>query len=473
MNIFNTYSKLPEIFYHKNDPRTPSNPKVLDYNEKLGEFLGLNYTESEIKKYFSGQEVDKEFDPISTVYSGHQFGHFNPQLGDGRAHLLGEVKAKDQKLYDIQLKGSGTSRYSRRGDGLCPLGPAVREYIVSEAMAQLNVPTTRSLALISTGDKVYRDEELDGAILTRVAQGHIRIGTFEYFIARGDEENLKILADYCIERFYPEVLSSQLKYYKFFEAISQKQIELVAKWMGLGFIHGVMNTDNTSILGLTIDYGPCAFMDTFQKDKVFSSIDQNSRYAYNNQMDVVLWNLSILARSLFPLFLDEMENKNEENLIKKLEMKFESLKENSSLAIENVFAKKFGFVKSSKRFSKFYHEFLEFLETEKLDFTQAFINLENSNFPNTDLVEEWRDILNLEKISIEKANERMKNVNPCIIPRNHLIQKSIEQMYEGKDSFFRELQQALKKPFNREFIDSKFYYSPNPDEMVYQTFCGT
>ncbi|MFN8912205.1 MAG: protein adenylyltransferase SelO, partial [Alphaproteobacteria bacterium] len=301
-NFQNTYAKLPQNFYQKIKPTEVSNPKLLYCNESLANSLGLEHKlhdEAEIAQIFSGNKILSNSDPIALAYAGHQFGYFVPQLGDGRAVLLGEIKDQANKRFDVQLKGSGVTAYSRNGDGRAALGPVLREYIISEAMHYLGVKTTRSLAVVSTGENVLRNGMLlPGAILTRIASSHIRIGTFEYFASRGDIKSLKILADYTIDRHYPELKTTSAPYVSLFEKVMEAQIELIVNWMRVGFIHGVMNTDNTSIAGETLDYGPCAFLDEYDPDKVFSAIDYQGRYSFSNQPQICYWNLAQLAQCI-------------------------------------------------------------------------------------------------------------------------------------------------------------------------------
>mgnify|MGYP003683665879 CR=1 FL=1 len=472
MNNINTYAKLPSIFYHKNLPRVPSNPKLIAYNQQLAKELNLNLNDSEILKIFSGSKLPVGFEALSMNYCGHQFGHFNPQLGDGRAHLLTEVYGLDKKLYDIQLKGSGQSNYSRRGDGLSPIGPVVREYLVSEAMEKLGVPTTRALCAVSSGDKVYREHELPGGVLTRVSESLLRVGHFEYYISRGDITNLKLLADYSIDRLYPELKKDSSLYFEFFKTVARKKLDLVGKWMGLGFIHGVMNTDNTSIFGLTIDYGPCAFMDEFKQNKVFSSIDRNDRYAYNKQMEIALWNLSIFARTLFPLIENEMQL-SESEVINLIESEFKELQSYSHRVYINSFAKKFGFKKSCDKFKILLDAFLTDMEENKRDFTNTFFQMRSLDYDNIKLKEDWLSLLKERDIEQSDAASTMSGVNPYIIPRNHQIELAIKEVERGELEKFNYILEAFSNPFleNPEF--QKLTFSPEKSEKVYQTFCGT
>ena len=297
----NSYATLGDGFFTRVDPTAVVEPALIHYNAALAESLGLSLDANDttaLAKYFSGNDILDGSEPLAMAYAGHQFGHFVPQLGDGRAILLGETVARDRTRYDIQLKGAGRTPYSRGGDGRAALGPVLREYLVSEAMYAMGIPTTRALAAVTTGEAVYREAPIPGAILTRVARGHVRVGTFQYFAARGDLAGLRALADYCIARFYPEAAESEDRHLGLLAAVVAAQAHLVSKWMGVGFIHGVMNTDNTSIAGETIDYGPCAFMDRYHPATVYSSIDANGRYAFSNQASMAQWNLARFAETL-------------------------------------------------------------------------------------------------------------------------------------------------------------------------------
>ena len=304
----NTYAQLPEHFYARVDPTPVTGPRLVKVNVELARYLGLNpgaLSSTQGVEILAGNRVAEGSEPLAIAYAGHQFGHFVPQLGDGRANLLGEVMGRDGVRYDIQLKGSGPTPFSRRGDGRAALGPVLREYIVSEAMAAMGVPSTRALAAVTTGEPVFRETTLPGAVLTRVAASHLRVGTFQYFAARGDTDGTRTLADYAIARHYPDAAQANRPYRALLDGVITRQAQLVAQWMLLGFIHGVMNTDNTSISGETIDYGPCAFMEAYDPDKVFSSIDLQGRYSYSNQPHAAHWNLTRLAEALLPLLVQE------------------------------------------------------------------------------------------------------------------------------------------------------------------------
>lgn len=470
-NLINSYLSLNDSFYKKVLPSSAVNPSLILFNDDLSNFLNLDInSDEEILTFFSGQKISSSASPIALAYAGHQFGHFVPQLGDGRAILLGSVKAKDDKLYDIQLKGSGKTPFSRGGDGRSALGPVIREYILSESMHALGIPTTRALAAIKTGDKVQRETLLEGAIFTRVASSHIRIGTFEYFAARKDLENLKKLTLFAIDRHYSQLSDLSTldeKCNSFFSFLSEKLIELVTSWMSIGFIHGVMNTDNMSISGETIDYGPCAFMDEFKFSKVFSSIDRNGRYSFQNQASILHWNLSSLANCLSLIVsnsskLDEqlnlIPNKLEKMIIEKFGEKL-GIKNNTDLSIIT--------------------EFLTILEQEELDFTNSFrkiIDDLQSHTPGLSRSDNYLLFLNKLKSKIndeEESVSMMMKVNPSIIPRNHQVQKAIDLAYNSDFSFFKKLVTDLKSPYSSDSNLNYLKELPLDHERVHATFCGT
>lgn len=465
-NIFdNTYLNLPEIFYSESTPAVFSTPHLIAFNRELASTLGfdqlVNYDELRLAKIFSGQEKLPGGSYISQNYCGHQFGHFNPQLGDGRAVLIGETKAPNKK--DIQLKGSGPTAYSRRGDGFSELGPVLREYLVSEYMYSQGVPTTRALAACATGDKVYRETPAPGGVFTRVASSHIRIGTFEFFSARQQIEDLKLLLQYSIDRHYPEFskMDGDQQIISFLKAVASNQSFMISKWMQIGFIHGVMNTDNMSISGETLDFGPCAFMDQFKKDKVFSFIDRHSRYAYNNQLQIGIWNLYQLANSLLPLMKSPTE----------IETMEAALVECQSLYATNFqkqMLQKYG-LDSFDQFEKLNNLFLEFLEINNLDFTNSFRLL-------TDSPEKLKTIKGSELFfelwpSDEADKELMNKTNPVVIARNHLVQKAIQKAYEGDYSFFNQCLNVFTKLDTNP--SEEFKSAPTVDQAIKNTFCGT
>ncbi len=365
----NSYSRLPENFYERIDPIAVKNPKLIRFNKLLAEEIGLDPIKdnNHLETIFSGNVLPKDSDPIALAYAGHQFGHFVPQLGDGRAVLLGEVSNHDGFRFDIQLKGSGPTSFSRGGDGRAPLGPVIREYIMSEAMHFLNIPTTRSLAMVATDELVSRETLLPGGVLTRIASSHIRVGTFEYFAAQGDQKNLKLLANYAINRHYSNIDESNNRYQIFLESVCDKQASLIAKWMEVGFIHGVMNTDNTSISGETIDYGPCAFMDSYHPETVFSSIDHHGRYAYGNQPNIAQWNLARLSECLLPL-IDNDSNKAitiAEEILDSFGRKFEDY-------WFSGMCEKIGLPGSKKNNRALLQDLLKLMQKNKSDFTLTF-----------------------------------------------------------------------------------------------------
>jgi len=471
VNFLNSYSELPSRFYQKIKPAHFDNPTLIKFNEQLAQSLGIDLTsvdKRELALIFSGQKILVGSDPMALAYAGHQFGHFVPQLGDGRALLLGEINGQD-----IQLKGSGQTQFSRRGDGFSALGPVLREYIVSEAMFHLGVSTTRALAAVSTGVDVYRNDLEPGGVFTRVAPSHLRVGTFQYFAVRDDKEGLEILLNYAIKRHFPDLESIKdlsLKALNFIAAVGKVQANLIAKWMSLGFIHGVMNTDNSSIGGFTLDFGPCAFMDEYTHNKVFSSIDRNGRYAYNNQVEMGKWNLLRLAESLISLI-----DSNQQKAISKVEEMIDPVFSNFDQKRWEMMALKFGISEYQQSDKEMMESFLNYLEEEELDFTLAFRNLANlhekdsSFFPNISKLStfqaQWEKRLT--------SPQNFKTVNPLYIPRNHQVEKAIQNAYHGDFKVFHELIQVLKSPFeeNPNFVN--YSLAPDEEQRVTHTFCGT
>ncbi len=465
----NSYAKLPKRFYEHISPEVFPNTEMILFNDELANELGLGFKNDHEKVQFcSGQKLFPGSKPIATAYAGSQFGHFVPQLGDGRAHLLGEING-----LELQLKGSGRTRFSRRGDGRCTLGSAMREFLVSEGMHALGVPTTRSLCVVKTDEQLLRHEGYEpGAILTRVAESHLRVGTFQYFANQGDHEALEILLNYSIQRHYNEVKSKDLpeRCIEFLTAFAKQQMELVANWYALGFIHGVMNTDNSSIAGITIDYGPCAFMDDFQWSKVFSSIDRNGRYAYDQQLAITQWNSFELAESLLPLFRQDITTAR-----KLISETFNVVFRDFNLKIQMRFARKLGFSFLNEEIKTLIQMFLEYLESNSLDFTLSFTKLEalfdgdkrlyTENSQLNVFLEKWRDL--------DPDFSLCHSVNPKIIPRNHQIKNVIDEAYQNNFDPFQEMYSALKKPFN---VPEKYLYLTDPpktDERVHRTYCGT
>ncbi|MCB0414531.1 MAG: YdiU family protein [Bdellovibrionales bacterium] len=465
-------------------PKKFISPKIILYNNKLADFLGINLDENNydlLSQIFSGQKLFFSEQPYALAYAGHQFGFFVPQLGDGRAHLMGSVQASDGQFYEIQLKGSGPTPFSRGGDGLSPLGPALREYIISESLFHLNVPTTRSLAVVTTGEKVHREQEYLGGIVTRVALSHIRIGSFEYYTNINDLSSLKELVNLTIEKHYPE-LNIKNSVLELFKSVGFKISKLISKWMSIGFIHGVMNTDNMALSGQTIDFGPCAFMDEFSHSKVFSSIDKNGRYSYENQPSIALWNLSRFAETLIPL-MDTTETEAISKLTEALEqiaIQFEkdwldqmSLK----LGIENI----------EHNNKDLILNFLNMLEKNQLDFTNSFIALFSESYPESpfsieDICEnkefqefknQWDCYLKQKNISSADAFKIAKKVNPLVIPRNHFVEIAIEKAYKNDYSYLEKLVSIIQNPFELKKDAYSWTAPPKSSEKVTKTFCGT
>jgi len=497
----NSYVKLPKDFYSKTNPTPVKNPELIKFNTKLAEKLGLTGISSnglDALDIFSGNEIAEGSEPIATAYAGHQFGGFSARLGDGRAILLGEVISPKGIRYDFQLKGSGHTPWSRGGDGRSALGPVLREYLVSEAMAKLGVPTTRALAVVTTGEEVARNTLVPGGILTRIATGFVRVGTFQYFSSQGNQEAIKQLADYEIARHYPEVKSPEVqsaenKYVAFFEAVVDAQANLIAKWMSFGFIHGVMNTDNMSIAGETIDYGPCAFMDEFSHNRVYSSIDQSARYAYNNQPKIGQWNLIRLAETLLPLFIKNTKHENkkatdvEAQAVVKIAEEILSTYSHSyhKYWLENM-RKKLGLSETNKDDTELVNELLDLMESNSADFTLTFYYLSQKDpisktrtlFSNPELFDvwasKWQDRMASEERIDTEHHTMMQKVNPAYIPRNHQIEAAIRAAEDHNDfSVFHALHEVLESPFKLQEGKDKYLLPPEEDEVVHQTFCGT
>lgn len=480
----NTYARLPEGFYARVAPAKIPKPELIKWNAELARQLGAqaeSLPDRELAEIFTGQKLLPGSEPIALVYAGHQFGHFVHQLGDGRALLMGEIVDPSGRRHDIQLKGSGRTPFSRSGDGKAPLGPVLREYLVSEALHHLGLPTTRSLAAAKTGGLVYRDSALPGAILTRVASSHIRVGTFEYFAARQDLENLRRLTEYSIQRHYPEIQNDSEGHLLFFRKVGRAQVELVTSWMALGFIHGVMNTDNMSIAGETIDFGPCAFMDRFRFDQVFSSIDQFGRYSYSNQAQITLWNLSRLGNCLV-LLTDNGSKEVAETLNKELD----SLGTFFEERLASKMLKKLGILRDVEpQDMDLVRRWLHYLEAEQLDYTLSFRNfatlVENDDdfglFERTstfqDFYQSWQKRVQNQDLDTETIKREMNRVNPVFIPRNHKIEQVIEAGLRGDFSLFHEMNEVLEKPYEEQEEFSSYKLPPRPEEVVKATFCGT
>lgn len=473
----NSYARLPDRFYARQDPVPVAAPRLIKLNVILAEQLGLDpaaLASPDGVAVLAGNRVAVGSVPLAMAYAGHQFGHFVPQLGDGRANLLGEVIGPDGARRDIQLKGSGQTRFSRGGDGRAGIGPVVREYIISEAMAALGVPTTRSLAAVATGEAVYREQMQPGAVLTRVAASHIRVGTFQYFAARGDVDGLRLLADHVIARHYPDVSS----YADLLAAIVDAQARLVAHWLTIGFVHGVMNTDNCSIAGETIDYGPCAFMEAYDAATVFSSIDHYGRYAYGNQPRIALWNVSRLAETLLPL-IDEDQKKAlpvAEAVLTQFGPCFED-------AYQSGLRAKLGLAEEQDGDSDMTQAFLKLLADHGVDFTLGFRGLcdaaegdlaMRSLFGDGQGFDSW--VLRWQQRRADGRaldGDAMRRVNPLYIPRNHLVEAAIKAA-EGDDfAPFEALISVLRNPFEERPGLETFSRPAEEHERVLVTFCGT
>ncbi|WP_315729169.1 MULTISPECIES: protein adenylyltransferase SelO [unclassified Bradyrhizobium] len=484
----NSYAALPDNFFARVAPTPVAAPRLIKLNRPLAEELGLDPKELETAEgadILAGKTVPAGAEPIAMAYAGHQFGHFVPQLGDGRAILLGEVVDRNGIRRDIQLKGSGPTPFSRRGDGRAALGPVLREYIVSEAMHAMGIPTTRSLAAVVTGEPVYREGALPGAVLTRIASSHIRVGTFQYFAARGNVEAVRQLADHVIARHYPEIIGSERPYHALLDAVIARQARLIAQWLLIGFIHGVMNTDNTSVAGETIDYGPCAFMDAYDPKQVFSSIDEFGRYAFANQPRIGLWNLTRLAECLLPL-LDE----DKETAIKQAEAALDGFAEQFTSAHQAGLRRKLGLATEREGDRELAQALFDVMTAGQADFTRTFRRLSDAaGSGDTSEVRamfaepagfdewapRWRQRLAEERETSPAARQAaMCAVNPAFIPRNHRIEAVIAAAVRDDDfAPFEELITVLAKPYEDQPAFAAYAEPPQPEERVLQTFCGT
>lgn len=466
----NTYARLPDVFFEKATPALAPAPRMVLFNERLATALGLQL-DGELAPLFAGQALPQGAEPIAQAYAGHQFGGFT-MLGDGRAILLGEHVTPANVRVDIQLKGSGRTPYSRRGDGLAALGPMLREYIISEAMHALGIPTTRSLAVVATGEQIERETRRPGAILTRVASSHIRVGTFQYAAARRDEENLRVLADYTIARHYPNLVDSSDKYAAFLRAVLARQASLIAQWQCVGFIHGVMNTDNMSLSGETIDYGPCAFLDTYHPGTVFSSIDENGRYAFGNQPAMAHWNLTRFAESLLPL-LSATEDEAVAVAVEALNT-FPDLYEQAWLT---GMRKKLGLQTEDPNDAVLIESLLTWMEQTEADFTNTFRTLADPMGKDTSFEvwhARWQERCQREASSPTEQLALMKAVNPDVIPRNHLVEEALAAAENDSNREpLQALLEVLAQPYDHHLVPSK-YLEPAPASACgYQTFCGT
>ncbi len=465
----NTYANLPAAFFTALAPVPVASPSLIKFNDSLAQILGVKADDfSDIAATFSGNSVPQGSSPLAQLYAGHQFGHWTPQLGDGRAILLGEVIGIDGHRRDIQLKGSGRTPYSRSADGRAWLGPVLREYLVSEAMHGLRIPTTRALAAVKTSEPVYREAgALPGAILTRVASSHLRVGTFQIFAARGDIPNLKRLTEYAISRHYPEVDGPL----GLLRAVCQKQATLVAKWMAVGFIHGVMNTDNCTVSGETIDYGPCAFMDVYHPDTVYSSIDYFGRYAYSKQPQIILWNLAQFGSALIQQFDDpspEVEKANE--ILGEMTQQIKNEQ-------NRLFLRKIGISDGDEKNFELVAQLLGMMAESEVDFTNTFIDLTDGtdvvSLTNLPAFARWSEAWKLRLKGQANAAEVMRAANPRYIPRNHQIEAVIVAARQDDFQPFERLLRVLEKPFDDHPEAADLRAPPKPHEVVSATFCGT
>ncbi|MDG3042825.1 protein adenylyltransferase SelO [Roseicyclus marinus] len=472
----NSYARLPDRFYTRQPPVPVTAPRLVAVNRALAGRLGIELPqdEAEIASIFAGNALPMGAEPLAQVYAGHQFGGWSPRLGDGRAILLGEVVAPDGARFDIQLKGAGQTPYSRMGDGRAWLGPVLREYIVSEAMAAMRIPTTRALAAVTTGEIVQRDGLLPGAVFTRVAASHIRVGTFQYFAARKDTEALQALCDHAIARHYPQAKGPA----GLLDAVIGAQARLIAQWMGVGFIHGVMNTDNMAISGETIDYGPCAFMDAYHPDTVFSSIDQFGRYAFANQPRIAVWNLAQLATALLALIPDRDEG------IEVFTTAVNGFADRFDAEWQSVLARKLGLGENREGDASLAFDLLNMMAENGADFTRTFRALSGPDpalardeFIDPTVMDawqvRWRARMAQEDIGPEMRVARMRAINPARIPRNHRIEQVIAQAAEGDYAPFHGLMAALADPFAEAPELVAYEAAPEDGEHVTQTFCGT
>jgi len=475
-----TYAQLPEIFHAPAQPVPVSRPGWVMWNRTLAESLGLNpesLAQPEAAAIFAGNALPVGSEPIAQAYAGHQYGHFTT-LGDGRAILLGEQITPRGGRFDIQLKGAGATAFSRRGDGRAALGPMLREYIISEAMHALGIATTRSLAVVTTGDTVYRQQPLAGAVLTRVAASHIRVGTFEWAAARGDKDSLRALADYTLARHDPLLADAANPYAAFLEAVIQRQAALVAQWMHVGFVHGVMNTDNMAVCGETIDYGPCAFLDAYDPATVFSSIDQHGRYAYGNQPHIAQWNLARLAESLLPLLHDD-----EQLAVKHATDAVGGFRSHFQHHWLKGMRSKLGLCNEETVDAVLVDDLLTLMHIHKADFTNTFRNLCTESFADHALLadpafrlwhERWRARLGRQSESLDASKRLMLSHNPAFIPRNHKVEESLIAAANDRDfTVVQRLLDVLAKPYDDRSDRPEYQEPPPPGACAYETFCGT
>jgi uncharacterized protein YdiU (UPF0061 family) len=470
----NSYARLPASFYRRVEPTPVASPRIVRVNRDLAALLGIDPVALDADM-LAGNRIPSGAEPIAMAYAGHQFGQFSPSLGDGRAILLGEILGTDGRRYDIQLKGAGPTPFSRRGDGRAALGPVLREYLLGEAMHALGIPTTRALAAVTTGEPVYRETALPGAVLTRVAASHIRVGTFEFFAARGDTDAVQTLADYAIARHFPDLAGD---YRGLLEAVMARQADLVARWLLVGFIHGVMNTDNMAMSGETIDYGPCAFMDAYDPATVFSSIDHAGRYAYGRQPQIAAWNLARLAEALLPLL-----GPSPEAAVEFAKYALAGFSARFTHAYQAGLRRKLGLETFHDGDNELATELLRLMQVNAADWTLTFRTLSDSAEGSAllsqtgaydDWEEKWRARLLLEPAPPAERAHAMRALNPLYIPRNHLVEAALKAAVESADyGVFEELLSAITRPFEQRPGLERFCLPARPEERVLATFCGT
>lgn len=475
-NFDNSYTRLPDVFYSKISPEPVKVPSLVLFNDSLAAYLGLDAQVLRASpQVLAGNSLPQGAEPIAQAYGGHQFGYFT-MLGDGRAVLLGEHLTPNGQRYDIQLKGSGRTPYSRRGDGRAVLGPMLREYIISEAMHALGIPTTRSLAVVATGEDVCRDRLLPGAVLTRVAASHIRVGTFQYAAKWCSRADLKALADYTLQRHYPEDIAPDNKYLRLLRQVMKRQAKLIAQWQLIGFVHGVMNTDNMALSGETIDYGPCAFMDVYHPDTVFSSSDLNGRYAYGSQPDIAGWNLARFAETLLPLIDEDRE--------KARELAQEEVNDFGGLFhrywLEGM-RRKLGLANEEEGDERLIGTLLSLMAKYKVDYTSTLLTLTFSRFEkesfynNKDVIDwhlAWKYRTRRQSAPENAITDLMRRNNPAVIPRNHRVEAALEAAFNGNLDVTHQLLAVLSKPYAHT-PEQAPYADPGPQNCDYKTFCGT
>ena len=474
-NLQSNYTQISDKLFSELKPDEVTNPRTVIVNNELAKMLGLNLkgiSEKDLSNLFSGNQLPNGAKPFAQAYAGHQFGQFTI-LGDGRAHIVGEQVTPEGEIFDIQYKGSGRTPYSRGGDGKAALGPMLREYLISEAMYHLGIPTTRSLAVVETGEKVYREVPLKGSILTRVASSHIRIGTFQFLAAHKDYDGMQALLDFSIKRHFRNINFSKNVAIEFIQSVMQKQIKLIVDWMRVGFIHGVMNTDNSTISGETIDYGPCAFMDSYDAKTVFSSIDTQGRYSFANQPSIIHWNLVRLAECLLPLI-----DKNEK---KSIEIAQNTLNDFSSLFKDEwlqMMRKKIGIEDQSDEDEELINNLVKWMQSKNPDFTNTFCNLMNYEHANDEVFEDndfdtWKKNWQ-ERVNNKEYLKTMININPVLIPRNYLVEEALnEAETNNKLDKFNDLNRAISSPYQLKNVHIKYLMTPSKTNIPYKTFCGT